>query len=128
MKKNILYREKDIEVINEKLPEIIEETEKLKLSSLEPTINEYHTVMKDIMTLIDELPDEIRTIIISYLPYAKIKFMNTPNNHTIGLYKFFSTPRRQRSNNYPSVLFRPILLLRSTKYLPATCLSLYELG
>jgi hypothetical protein len=54
MKKNILYREKDLDAINERLPDIIEESEKMKLSTLEPTINEFHTVMKDVVEFIKE--------------------------------------------------------------------------
>jgi hypothetical protein len=52
MKKNILYREKDIDAINEKLPYIMEQAMKKNLETLEPTIKEFHSVMKDILDFI----------------------------------------------------------------------------
>jgi hypothetical protein len=53
-KKNILYREKDIEAINENIYKIMDEASKKQLETLEPTIKEFHEIMKDIMDFIRE--------------------------------------------------------------------------
>jgi hypothetical protein len=52
MKKNILYRDKDIEAINEKLPYIMDQASKRQLDMMEPTIKEFHDVMRDILNFI----------------------------------------------------------------------------
>jgi hypothetical protein len=54
MKKNILYREKDIEAINENIFNIMDEASKKQLETLEPTIKEFHTIMNDVMSFLKE--------------------------------------------------------------------------